>query len=134
MKYVRSDRKFLINRYIYVPSNGDNHFDNEDIITVSLKNNDKLCFKLSQGSKWVISPLSLGMKNNYIITSNTELAIISIYKDLPIYETGYYSIEVNYCIDDYVQHSYTKRASFMIDKQKEKITAYNYPSIDEILS
>ena len=134
LKYVRSDRKFLINRFMYVPSNGDNHFDNEDIITVSLKNNDKLCFKLSQGSKWVISSLSLGMKNNYIIKSNTELAIISIYKDLPIYETGYYSIEVNYCIDDYVQHSYTKRASFMIDKQKEKITAYNYPSIDEILS
>lgn len=115
LKYQRSDRKFLLNRYIYLPTNGENHFSKDDIIVSSLKMNDKLPFKLSSGSKWVISPMSLRMRTSYNIKSNTELAILSIYNDLPEYEKGYYSISVNYSVDDYVQHTYTKQAIFRID-------------------
>lgn len=115
LTYSRSDRKFLINRYTYKPSEGNNHFNSEDLIVASLKNNDKLCFKLSLGSKWNILPLSLGMKNVNPVTSNTELAIISIPDKFAKYEKGYYSLSIEYCIDDYANHIYTNKTQFRID-------------------
>ena len=115
LTYSRSDRKLLINRFVYNPSNGINHFTDEDIIVASLKNNDKLSFKLSNGSKWIISPLSLKTDNVDTITSNTELCILSISNKFSKYESGYYNVSIQYSVDDYIQHIHTKRAKFKIN-------------------
>lgn len=113
--YLRSDRKFLLNRYIYIPSGGVNHFKQDDIIVASLKNNDKLCLKLSHGSKWTMEPMSLKMKNINTVESNTELAILSISDTFDRYEPGYYSVSIEYSVDDYAQHLYKKNTQFRID-------------------
>jgi len=115
LSYQRSDRKLLINRFIYNPSNGINHFKDNDIIVASLKNNDKLSFKLSNGSKWIITPLSLKSDNVDTITSNTELCILSISNKFNKYEPGYYSVSIQYSVDDYITHVHTKKAKFRID-------------------
>ncbi len=115
LKYERSDKKLLINRFIYNPSNGVNHFNDTDIVVASLKNNDKLSFKLSSGSKWKISPMSLDMDNIKMVTSNTELAIISINDKYSKYEKGYYNISVEYSVDDIGENIYAKRVKFRID-------------------
>lgn len=115
LKYIKSDKKFLINRYLYIPTDGINHFNTDDIIVTSLKNNDKLMVKLNSGAKWTISPVSLSATNSYTVNSNTELCIISIVKNLITYKPGYYNISVNYSIDDYVQHTYTATAKFRIN-------------------
>lgn len=115
LEYSRSDRKFLLNRFIYNPSNGVNRFKKDDLIVVSLKNNDKLMFKPSFGSKWNITPLSLGMQNVNPVSSNTELAIISISNKFSEYERGYYSLHLEYNVDDYAQHVYSKKTQFRID-------------------
>ena len=134
LNYIRSDKKFLINRYLYSSSNGNNQFRSDDIIVASLKNNDKLSFNFSSGSKWSISPMSLGIHNTNTVTSNTELAIISLTKDLNEFEKGYYSITVRYSIDDYINHDYTKKAIFKIDNEYVNKEVYSYPCIDEILN
>jgi hypothetical protein len=104
-----------LNRFIYNPSNGVNRFKKDDLIVVSLKNNDKLMFKPSHGSKWNITPLSLGMQNVNPVSSNTELAIISISNKFSEYERGYYSLHLEYNVDDYAQHVYSKKTQFRID-------------------
>lgn len=116
LKYIRSDSKILINRYNYVPSYGVNHFKTTDMVVLHLYNNDKLPFKPSLGSKWTISPLSIGMAAYDEVESNSELAIISIGDKNSKYEPGYYSVTVKYCVDDFIQHEYTKIAKFRIDE------------------
>lgn len=115
IEYIRSDRKFLLNRYIYIPSGGINHFKQDDIIVASLKNNDKLCLKLSYGSKWTMEPMSLKMNNINTVESNTELAILSISDTFNKYEPGYYSVSIEYSVDDYAQHVYKKNTQFRIE-------------------
>lgn len=115
IKYERSDKKMLLNRFIYIPTGGINHFTTEDIIVASLKNNDKLSFKLAAGSKWSIYPLTADITDKKIATSNTELAIISINDEYSDYEKGYYSIAIEYSIDNVAEHIFTKRVKFRID-------------------
>ena len=115
LKYERTDRKMLLNRFTYRPKDGINHFNKQDIIVVSLKNNDKLAFRLTHGSKWNISPMSLGMNNVNTVTSNTELAIVSIPDRYTEYERGYYSLYVEYSVDDHAQNVFTKKTQFRID-------------------
>jgi hypothetical protein len=102
---------------MYNPSNGINHFNDDDIIVASLKNNDKLCFKLSNGSKWIITPLSLGNENVNTIISNTELMIVSIPEKYSKYAPGYYSISIQYSVDDDLTNTYTKKSKFKIDSK-----------------
>ena len=116
LTYDRSDKKILLNRFIYIPSEGINHFKKDDLIVASLKNNDKLSFKLSNGSKWNIVPMSLGMQTVNPVHSNTELAIISIPNKFSEYEKGYYSLSIEYTVDDYASHIYTKKTQFRIDE------------------
>lgn len=115
IEYIRSDRKFLLNRYLYIPSGGVNHFKQDDIIVASLKNNDKLCLKLSHGSKWTMQPMSLKMNKINTVESNTELAILSIADTFDKYEPGYYSVSIEYTVDDYAQHIYKKNTQFRIE-------------------
>ena len=77
---------------------------------------NKVSFKLSNGSKWNIVPMSLGMQTVNPVHSNTELAIISIPNKFSEYERGYYSLSIEYTVDDYTSHIYTKKTQFRIDE------------------
>jgi hypothetical protein len=86
----------------FIPNNGINHFNNDDIIvaTVSNKmNNFNIEFKMDHGTKWEIKPASLKMTTSHSVNSSTEMAIMSLGNSNIKYEKGYYDILVNYSID-----------------------------------
>ena len=60
--------------------------------------------------------MSLGMQTVNTVHSNTELAIISIPNKFSEYERGYYSLSIEYTVDDYASHIYTKKTQFRIDE------------------
>lgn len=114
LKYRRSDSKFLINRFDFKPTNGYNHFKEDDLIVMYLYNNDRLRIKVTNGSKWTIYPiLNIDGKED-IVESNSELAIISLGSKSIKYKPGYYNVEIKYCIDDNIQHNYLKTCKFMV--------------------
>lgn len=129
LKYNRSESKVLINRLDYIPSNGNNHFEDTDLIVMRLRDNDteiqkyvsseistrKLSFKLTLGSKWKVTPFSIGMDKDIEISSNDELAILSINDKFSKYPRGYYNVSVSYSIDDYTQHEHTQKAKFRVN-------------------
>ena len=134
-EYERSDKKFLVNRFILTyPSDtrdflveydkkqnhpeltwGYNHFNDKDIIAFYLETNNKLPYKVGLSSKWEIKPMSSGMSNNCKVESQSEIAIVSIGNTNFKYERGYYDIVCKYSIDDYFQESMTKKAKFVVE-------------------
>ena len=113
LRYVRSDEKLLINRMNLVDMNGIYHFKDNDMIVCRLINYDRLPFKLSVGNKWNIKPISLGINNFENISSNANIGLISIGENLK-YEKGYYEVEVNYSIDNFVNHAQKRTTKFKI--------------------
>ena len=124
-KFVKSDDKFLINRMQYESCNGNNHFNNNDIIvtTLSAKMNktieDKFIefkteFKLDNGTKWDFIPMSLKTSKRASVGSTTELAIMSIGDSNIKYERGYYDIICNYSLDGNIDHIYKKIARILV--------------------
>lgn len=124
-KFVKSDDKFLINRMQYESCNGNNHFNNNDIIvtTLSAKMNktieDKFIefkteFKLDNGTKWDFIPMSLKTSKRASVGSTTELAIMSIGDSNIKYERGYYNIICNYSLDGNIDHIYKKIARILV--------------------
>ena len=134
-EYEKSDKKFLINRFILTyPSDtrnpiiefdkcenhpeltwGYNHFNDKDIIAFYLETNHKLPYKVGLSSKWEIKPMSSGMSNECKVESKSEIAIVSIGNTNFKYERGYYDIVCKYSIDDYFQESMTKKAKFVVE-------------------
>lgn len=115
LKYVKSDNQIMINRLQYVSMKNKYHFNDDDIIVCSLSNN-KLPFKLTLGSKWTFTPMSINTDNSKFIQSPTEMAIISIGNENSKYPSGYYNITCNYSFDDFMQHGITKTARFRVNK------------------
>ena len=119
-KYVKSDDKFLVNRMDYIPSNGKNHFETDDIIIseISTKMNKyadfKTEFKLNYGTKWIYEPISLRMKNSAIVESQSETGIMSIGDSNIKYEKGYYNLICNYSIDGNTENIYKKSAKILV--------------------
>ena len=124
-KFVKSDDKFLINRMQYESCNGNNHFNNDDIIvtTLSAKMNKtidektidfKTEFKLDNGTKWDFIPMSLKTSKTASVGSTTELAIMSIGDSNIKYERGYYDIICNYSLDGNIDHIYKKIARILV--------------------
>lgn len=120
-KYIKSDDKFLINRMEYVPTNGVNHFNTNDIIVASLSHKMnkgdvtfKTEYKFDFGVKWIFEPISLKMKKTATVDSTTELGIMSIGDSNIKYETGFYNLKCSYSIDGNTQNIYTKKARILI--------------------
>ena len=113
LKYQKSDKKFLINRMKYIPSNGINQFNTDDIIVATINNVD-LPFVLDLGSKWFITGFSLNMDSDCTVDSNTNTALIGIGGDNVGYSKGYYNISVNYSIDGYTQQTITKKHAILV--------------------
>ena len=113
--YVSSDDKWLINRMEYVDVHGINRFKSSDIIVGTI-NNVELPFILTHGSKWVISPFSLGMQSDSEVTSTTNTFLMSLGGDNIGYDKGYYNITVRYSLDGVVQHQLEHRARILVTK------------------
>lgn len=114
LKHFRSDNIFLINRMEIEYTNGENHFNVDDIITCEVTNVN-LPFILSLGSKWTFTKISLGGTSISPVTSKTNTAIVSIDKSQYKYVKGYYDVTVEYSIDDYYQHNRNLTGRFRID-------------------
>ena len=114
LKHFRSDNIFLINRMEIEYTNGENHFNADDIITCEITNVN-LPFILSLGSKWTFTKISLGGTSISPVTSKTNTAIVSIDKSQYKYVKGYYDVTVEYSIDDYYQHNRNLTGRFRID-------------------
>ena len=120
-KYVKSDEKFLINRMQFVPNNGKNHYNNDDIIVTAISNkmikdgvDTNLEFKLEYGSKWLYKPVSLKIENSETLSSNTNMGILSIGDSNIKYNKGYYDIIVNYSIDGNTHNNQKLNARILV--------------------
>ena len=120
-KYVKSDEKFLINRMQFVPNNGKNHYNNDDIIVTAISNkmikdgvDTNLEFKLEYGCKWLYKPVSLKIENSETLSSNTNMGILSIGDSNIKYNKGYYDIIVNYSIDGNTHNNQKLNARILV--------------------
>lgn len=119
-KYIKSDNKFLVNRMLFVPNEGKNHYNTDDIIVASISPKmDKnlpfnVEFKLDYGSHWVFKPMSLRMNKTAEVKSNTKMAIMSIGESNIRYERGYYDLIVNYSIDGNTQNIYEMKSRILV--------------------
>lgn len=113
VKY-KSDSRILINRLKYIDAYPTYHFSSDDIILATI-DNVKFPFIPPMGSKWNITPFSLGVSNDkYNITANTNSAIISIGSGTNALANGYYDVSVEYSVDGNVQHQQIKKARILI--------------------
>ena len=114
LKYVKSSKEYLINRFEFISSNGYNHFKNDDIIACYINNNDRLPFNPYISSKWSISPMSLGMSVESKFESNGEMTILSMPKNDNKYQKGYYKVTVKYSLDRDIQHQFKNTSTLMV--------------------
>lgn len=121
-EYVRSDNKFLVNRFVLKDRDdvesenyGTYHFSDNDLIAFYLKSNGKLPYKIGLATKWEIKPFSIGMSSASKTESPNEIAIFGVGGTNFRYERGYYTVTCRYSLDDYLQHSMSKTAKFRID-------------------
>lgn len=113
--HVRSDNQFLPNRMKFVSSNGVNHFNTNDIIAAYLQNNNRLPVNSNIGSKWTISPMSIGINIDQNTTkSSAEMTILNGTKGDNYYRRGYYNVTCQYCIDRNTQKEFIKKANIRI--------------------
>lgn len=113
IEWQRSDEKFLINRMMYVPANGVNHFNQDDVI-VGTVNNIDMPFVLQLGTKWKISPYSLRMENDSEVCSCANTFIMGLGGDNTVYSPGYYDVYVRYSIDGHTQQEIKSRSRILI--------------------
>lgn len=114
LEYVKSDNRFLINRMKYIDSEGVNHFNNDDLIVAQLENNDKLPVNIFNGSKWIISPISIRIPDTTPIESNSEMCILSLPKNNNEYYKGYYDVTVRYSLDRFSNQQFLKTTKLLI--------------------
>lgn len=114
LEYVKSDNRFLLNRMLYIDSNGINHFNNDDLIVAKLENNDRLPVNIFNGSKWSITPISVGIPDISPIESNCEMCILSLPKNNNEYYRGYYDVNVRYSLDRFSNQQFLKTTKLLI--------------------
>lgn len=114
LKYVKSSKETLINRFKLEETNGINHFSDNDIIVAYVNNNDRIPVNIFMGYKWDITPLSIGIPNTATCVSNNEMCIFNIDKTNSKYYKGYYTISVRYCLDNIVEHQFKNDINLLI--------------------
>lgn len=114
LKYDRTSQEYLINRLEFVSSNGINQFKDDDIICGYIHNNDVLPFSSEIGSKWSVSPMSIGMNTDMNYESNAEMTVISLPKNSTKYQKGYYKVTVRYSLDRDIQHQFKNTSTIKV--------------------
>lgn len=120
-KYNRSGNEFLINRMKFNSSSGINHFLSTDIVVSNITNNYRLPFNLNIQSKYIVTPISLGLSKQTETKSNTEMAIINIPSNNNVYIKGYYDIKLNYSLDSFSGEHVLKQQRMRIDKDSDEL-------------
>lgn len=110
------ENRFLLNRYINEIPKDMNAFNDDDIITAQLVNNDRLPVHLDISAKYRISSLSIGNLLQQEVDSNSEMAIINVPNNDSRYLQGFYKIDVDYSLDGFTQQSYKDTKKFKIYK------------------
>ncbi len=111
--HISSDNKWLINRMMYIDSEGINRFASDDIIVGTI-NNIELPFILINGTKWIINPFSLGMQHDTTVTSTTNTFLMSIGDGKTGYDKGYYDVTAVYSLDGTVTHEKNMHARILV--------------------
>ena len=114
MERWRSGDRFLINRMMFEKSTPKNHFNQDDLIMMTI-DNVKFPYILSQTTKWNIKPLSLKYANkNLEVQGKSNAAILSLPDSKSEYMPGYYNIDVRYSVDGLVDHQQKKQRRILI--------------------
>lgn len=112
--YNKSSNQFLINRMELLKKNEYKHFNIDDIIVMYLENNDMIPVNVDKGTKWEVTPISIGNKNTTISVSNADYAIMSQPSLDYQYHKGYYNVNVQYTVDKMIQNKYNKKSKILI--------------------
>ena len=114
LRYVKANNDLLINRMKFISANGRNTFNKNDVIAGKININNVLPVHIIHSSKWHIEPMSYKMDNSYSIDSNAEMTIIPYKKQSSSYDSGFYNVNVRYCIDKHNQYQYENTAKLRI--------------------
>lgn len=115
IKYSRNSLdKFLVNRMNIKLSNGMNHFNPDDMIIVSILNNNQY-FNIDLHNKWQITHIN-DYTQNIKLESNTNTMIIHNNNFNQLYQPGYYNILLNYTIDGMNNYQYETKVRFRVNK------------------
>lgn len=114
LRYVNENVDFLINRMVFNKSNGINHFNQDDLIAMTIDTNNRIPTDIMQGSKWKVDPMSKNMLHAEIFDSNTEMTIIPYPNGQSYYDRGYYNVDIRYSLDGNNQNQYKKIAKIRI--------------------
>lgn len=114
LELQRSEDKFLINRMEFLSLEGIYHFNPSDMIVARLNNFNSLGFKLKIGSRWSFYPLAVGSQSAQSFESPTNIGIMSIGQTDQQHTNGYYSVQVNYSIDNFVNDVQTRKTRILI--------------------
>lgn len=126
--YGNSIDKFLVNRMDIEKSNGYNHFNQDDLVIVTVKNND-YHFNIDLTNKWDINLIYDYTKSNKVM-SNSNIVIIPNNNYDHLYTPGYYNVLLNYSINGLNDHQYLTKGYYRINKTTEETI---YPEIQEII-
>ena len=101
LKHNRSDNVFLINRMQFIPANGYNQFNKDDVIGAYVHNNIRLDINsILYDSKWKIEPVVKKNNETYeSFISNAEMTILPIPENGIEYNKGYYNLSINYSLN-----------------------------------
>ena len=117
-KHIGTGKQFLLNRMRFVSSNGNNTFNNDDIIVGTLYNNQRLSiYPYIQNSKWSIDPITYNEEYKKLFkpfTSNAEMVIFTKPDNNQIYQRGYYNVNIKYCINGDYNVQQFKKSKFKI--------------------
>lgn len=124
-----SIEKFLINRMDIVPSNGYNHFNKNELVIVTVSNND-FQFNIDLSTKWEFQKI-YDKYNLTRVDSNSNIAIVTNNNYNGYYDSGYYNVTLNYSVNGINDHSHTVKGYYMITQDIVNII---YPKNEAYIS
>lgn len=123
--------KFLVNRMDIQKSNGYNHFNIDDLVIVSINNNDYQ-FNIDLTNKWKIQRIYDPYKFD-IVNSNANIMIIPSNNFDQKYSVGYYNVQLDYIIDGINIENHLCKGYYRINKEYEDID-YDKYSYNELFT
>ncbi len=118
--------KPLVNRMDIIKANGMNHFNDDDLVIVTLTNDNQL-FNIDLHEKWEIKHIN-DLQNITKVNANPNIMIIQNNNYNNMYTKGYYNVLLNYTIDGLNNYEYRTIGNFRINKEYEDNL---YPVLDD---
>lgn len=118
--------KPLVNRMDIIRANGMNHFNEDDLVIVTLTSNNQL-FNIDLHEKWEIKHIN-DLQNITKVNANPNIMIIQNNNYNNMYTKGYYNVLLNYTVDGLNNYEYRTIGNFRINKEYEDNL---YPVLDD---